>query len=199
MAAPEIKVEGEMTVLSFKDVHPTIINSIRRFILDEVPTFAIEDVEVVSNESPLYNETIAHRLGLIPLKTDLTSYNFKEKCSCGALGCALCEVKMTLSQDKEGYVYSSSIKSDDPQVIPADKNIPITKLFPNKKIELNMKAILGTGRTHAKWAPAHTYLREKKDSIELVIEPFGQLESKEVYNKAIELILERIEELEKQL
>jgi len=62
-----------------------------------------------------------------------------------------------------------------------------------------MKAVLGTGRTHAKWAPAHAYLREKKDTLELVIEPFGQLEAKEVYNKAIELIIERIEELENKL
>ncbi len=199
MAAPELKFEGEMAVISFKDTHNTIVNSVRRFILDEVPTFAIEDVEVVSNESPLYNETVAHRLGLIPLKTDLKSYNFKENCSCGSLGCALCEVKLTLVQNKEGYVYSGSIKSDDPQIVPFDKNIPITKLFPNKKIELNMKAVLGTGRTHAKWAPAHAYLREKKDTLELVIEPFGQLEAKEVYNKAIELIIERIEELENKL
>lgn len=199
MAAPEFKFEGEMAVLSFKDTHNTIVNAFRRFILDDVPTFAIEDVEVVSNESPLYNETVAHRLGLIPLKTDLKSYNFKEKCSCGAMGCALCEVKLTLAQNKEGYVYSGSIKSDDPQIVPADKNIPITKLFPNKKIELNMKAVLGTGRTHAKWAPAHAYMREKKDVVELVIEPFGQLDAKEIYNSAIDLIIERIVELESQL
>jgi len=199
MAAPEFKFEGEMAILSFKDTHNTIVNSFRRFILDEVPTFAIEDVEVISNESPLYNETVAHRLGLLPLKTDLKSYNFKEKCTCGGLGCALCEVKLTLSQNKEGYVYSGSIKSDDPQIVPADKNIPITKLFPNKKLELNMKAVLGTGRVHAKWAPAHAYMREKKDTVELVIEPFGQLDAKEIYNSAIDLIIEKIVELEGKL
>ena len=193
------KSENGQFVVEFKNTHNTIVNSIRRIILDEVPTFAIEDVEVVKNESPLYDETIAHRLGLIPLKTDLKSYNLKSKCPCNGVGCALCEVKMSLSSENEGYVYSSEIKSDDPQIVPVYDNIPITKLFEGKKIELNLKAVLGTGREHAKWAPAHTYLRENKDNVELIIESFGQLSEKEIYNKAIEILIEKIEDLEKKL
>ncbi len=194
------KQNGDEFVVSFNDTHNTIVNAIRRIILDEVPTFAIEDVEVVKNESPLYDETIAHRLGLIPLKTDLKSYNFKEECKCGGVGCALCEVKLTLAQDEEGYVYSGSIRSDDPQIVPVDEKIPVTKLFPKKSIELNLKAILGRGREHAKWAPAHTFLKEgEKQNIDLVIESFGQLESKEIYNSAVDILIKKIEELESKL
>lgn len=188
-----LKVEGNYTIVEFKDTHNSIVNAIRRTILDDVPTFAIEDVEIVRNESPLYDETIAHRLGLIPLKTDLSSYEFRKE---GELGSALNEVKMTLSQDEQGYVYSGSIKSDDPAIVPVDTQIPVTKLFESKSIELNAKAILGTGREHAKWAPAHAYLRENKNSLELVIEPFGQLELKELYNKAIDILITKVEDLE---
>ncbi|MCA9459563.1 MAG: DNA-directed RNA polymerase subunit D [Nanoarchaeota archaeon] len=195
----DIKQEGDLSIIDFKGTHNSIVNSIRRIILDEVPTFAIEDVEVVLNGSPLYDETIAHRLGLVPLKTDLKSYNFKDKCTCGGIGCALCEVKLALKKDGEGYVYSGSIKSDDPQIVPAEDKIPITKLFGENGIELNLKAILGKGREHAKWAPAHTYLRDNDKGVELVIESFGQLSSKDIYNKAIDILIEKIENLEGEL
>lgn len=183
----------------FKDESSLIVNSIRRIIIDEVPTFAIEDVEVVINGSPLYDETIAQRLGLIPIKTDLTSYNMKKDCKCGGIGCAMCEVKMSISQNEAGYVLSGAIKSDDPQIVPTDLEIPITKIFGNAKFELNLKAILGNGLEHAKWSPAHSYLKESKDGIELIVEPHGQLTSKETYNKAIDILIEKITDLEGQL
>ncbi len=195
-----LKLTGDnIGVFKFEGESNLVVNSIRRIILDEVPTFAIEDVEFISNDSPLYDETIAHRLGLIPIKTDLTSYVFREGCSCGGIGCAMCEVKMTLSQDEEGYVYSGSIKSDDPKIIPVDNKIPITKLFGDSKFEVNLKAILGTGREHAKWAPAHTYLRDNENSIELIVESFGQLSPKEIYNKSIDILIEKIDELKSKL
>jgi DNA-directed RNA polymerase subunit D len=195
----DFKDNGNKATVVFKDTNNTIVNSIRRIILDEVPTFAIEDVEVVVNGSPLYDETIAQRLGLVPLKTDLNSYNFKETCSCGGVGCAMCEVKMVLVQTEDGYVYSGAIKSDDPQIVPIDLEIPITKLFNGAKIELNLKAVLGKGKEHAKWAPAHTYLKDSDKGVELVIEPFGQLAAKDIYNKAIDVLIEKINELESQL
>ena len=76
----------------------------------------------------------------------MKSYEFKSKCSCGGIGCAMCEVKMTLKQEEPGYVYSGSIKSDDPQILPVDKKIPVTKLFDKNKLNCNIKAILGKGR-----------------------------------------------------
>lgn len=196
----EFKEEGNKGIISFeKGTHNTIVNTIRRVIIDEVPTFAIEDVEVVANDSPLFDETVAHRLGLVPLVTDLESYNFKENCSCGGVGCALCEVTLTLSQDEEGYIYSGSIKSNDPQIVPTEGKTPITKLKEGKKAEFNMKAVLGRGMVHAKWAPAHSYLKEEEDSLNLVIEPFGQLDSKQIYNKAIDILESKISELEENL
>lgn len=194
-----MKTKTDMSVFTFKDTHNTVVNAIRRVILDEVPTLAIEDVEISVNDSPLYDETIAHRLGLIPLKTDYKAYGFKESCKCGGIGCALCEVKMSIQASKAGEVLSGSIKSDDPKVVPADKEIPVTKLIDGKKLELTAKAIMGRGREHAKWAPAHTYLLENGKSVDLVIESFGQLSDKEIYNKAIEILCDKIDELGGQL
>lgn len=195
----EFKESGDKAIFKFKDTHNTIVNSIRKIVLDEVPTMAIEEVEVVSNESPLYDETVAQRLGLIPLSTDLKSYNFRSACKCGGVGCAMCEVKLALKQDEAGYVYSASIRSDDPHVVPVDMEIPITKLFGNKKIELHLKAILGTGREHAKWSPAHAYLKEDGKELQLILEPFGQLAAKDIYNKALDILADKTDKLKEQL
>ena len=55
-------------------------NTVRRLILEEVPTLAVEDVEIKDNNSALFDEMLALRLGLCPIKTDLKSYNQKESC-----------------------------------------------------------------------------------------------------------------------
>ena len=82
-----LKDENKLSLI-IKDTTPAFVNALRRIILDEVPTMAIEDVEFRKNNSILYDEMIAHRLGLLPLKTDLKSYTVPEHCKCEGKGCA---------------------------------------------------------------------------------------------------------------
>ena len=58
-----------------------------------------------------------------------------------------------------------------------------------------MTAILGKGRVHSEWSPAHSYLKEENNKISLIIEPFGQLDGKTVYNKSIDILIEKIDKL----
>ena len=171
-----------------EDFSPEQINSLRRIIMEEVPTMAIEEVYVYENNSVLYDEQIALRLGLIPLKTDL-SYNFKEECSCGGSGCSLCEVKFTLETKgtKEGsYIYSKELKSSDPNIVPVYDNIPIIYLTDKQKIRLEAVAILGKGKEHVKWQPAHVYFFEypKIEKIENNLE----LKEEEIIKKGLEYL-----------
>ncbi|MHA1861394.1 MAG: DNA-directed RNA polymerase subunit D, partial [Candidatus Ranarchaeia archaeon] len=62
-----------------KDVDVAFANALRRTILTEVPALAIDEVVIVENSSALYDEILAHRLGLIPLKTDLDTLGPKDK------------------------------------------------------------------------------------------------------------------------
>jgi DNA-directed RNA polymerase subunit D len=128
-------------------------------IMSEVPTMAIDEVIIIENTTPLYDEIIAHRLGLIPLKTDLESYVRPELCSCGGQGCTSCEVSITLekngTQDIE-LVVSGDLLSQDPEVIPVFPNIPILKMSKDQRIFLEAIARLGRGLDHAKWQPVST-------------------------------------------
>ncbi len=134
-------------------------NTIRRLIIDEVPIMAIDEVEFRDNSSILYDEMIAHRLGLIPLETDLKSYKLIEKPEDReSLKCA---VKLVLKEKGPCTVYSASLKSKDPSIVPVEKGFPIVKLLKGQSLELEATAILGRGKNHAKWNPGHVYHRYK--------------------------------------
>lgn len=191
----KVKETEDELILEFTKTHPTIVNSIRRVILNDVPVFAVEEVVFNKNDSGLYDEVIAHRLGLVPLKTDFNNYNLRDECKCGGVGCALCEVNFSLQKQEPGFVYSGDMKSDDPAITPVYENIPITKLIEEQNLEFTAKATLGKGRVHAKWTPAHSYISENNEKILLHVEGFGQLDNKIIYNKAIEILQTNLDRL----
>ncbi len=132
-------------------VSASFANALRRSMLAEVPVLAIDEVNVYDNTSILFDEQLALRLGLIPLKADTSLYNMPEECSCGGEGCASCQVTLTLSAEGPKMVYSGDLVSTDPGVRPADTTIPIVELMENHKIVVEAIARLGIGRKHAKW------------------------------------------------
>ena len=146
------KTELENTYL-IKDISPAYANALRRFSMDFVPTLAIEDVEIKMNSSALYDEVLAHRIGLIPLTTDLKSYVLPE----GEEITAMNSVVLTLSKEGPSTVLSSDFKTKDPKVKPAFDEIQVVKLIEDQSIELTATAVMGQGRVHAKWSPCNTY------------------------------------------
>ncbi len=155
----------EVSVLSREDskvrillekAKPSEANAIRRAILGEVPTLAVEDVIIYENSSPLFDEILAHRIGLMPIKVDaedIERFNFRDDCSCGGEGCASCTLKLSLEAEGPGTVYSHDFKSEDPEIKPVE-GIPIVKLGKNQKVVLEAEVVLGRGKDHAKWQPA---------------------------------------------
>ena len=82
MNAKILKEEDEIMQLSISKSDFETANSIRRACMNLVLTMAIEDVEILENNSALYDEVLAHRLGLIPLTTDLKTYTKSDECKC---------------------------------------------------------------------------------------------------------------------
>ncbi|MBI5332079.1 MAG: DNA-directed RNA polymerase subunit D [Candidatus Aenigmarchaeota archaeon] len=138
-------------VVEIDDINPAFANSLRRVLLNEIPVLAIEDVDVIENTSGFYDEGLAHRLGLIPLK--FSKLNLKDECKCNGKGCSNCQVSISL--DKKGPCVikaSDLIFSSDAK--PIDPDIPIAELLDEQKVKLEATAMLGVGRDHAKWQPA---------------------------------------------
>jgi DNA-directed RNA polymerase II subunit RPB3 len=74
----------------------SVANSLRRIMIAEVPTMAIDIVEVKENTSALHDEFIAHRLGLIPLDSrEVDSFEMTGSCTCPSM-CPKCSVTYKL-------------------------------------------------------------------------------------------------------
>jgi DNA-directed RNA polymerase subunit D len=116
---------------------------------------AIDEVVIIENSSVFHDEILAHRLGLIPLITDLDSYNLPEDCPCNSeFGCNLCRTSLSLDIETSfniKTVYSGDLKPEDPDIVPISSKIPIVKLAPGQRIKLEAYARLGKGKKHAKW------------------------------------------------
>ncbi|MHA1129318.1 MAG: DNA-directed RNA polymerase subunit D [Candidatus Helarchaeota archaeon] len=142
-----------------EDIDAVFTNSLRRIIIAEVPSLAIDDVWIVENDSPLYDEIIAHRLGLVPLKTDLETYVLPSQCKCEGEGCPQCQVSFTITKEATEdtlTVYSGDLQSEDPAISAAATKIPIVELIRGQKLVLEAYAKLGIGEDHAKWQPVAT-------------------------------------------
>lgn len=136
-----------------KDATPAFANALRRSISD-VNIMAVDFVEIKKNTSTMYNETLSHRLGLVPLAFKPGSFVETEKCKCNGAGCEKCQVKLVLKAAGPATVYASNIASTDETVKPAEKDILITKLALEQEIDIEAVARLGNSRRHARWQAA---------------------------------------------
>ena len=94
---------------------PAFANAFRRAMIGEVPTLAIEDVRIYDNTSALFDEMLAHRLGLIPIKTDLTTYVHTGCLRVRRGGMPGLTSTYTLSVEGPKTVMSSDLIPQDPQ------------------------------------------------------------------------------------
>lgn len=132
----EILEKKDNKIILVQEIDESLANAVRRYV-NEIPMIAIDEVEIFKNDSASYDETIAHRLGLIPLVMD-KSINEKT------------EVDLKLVSSKKGVVYSGEIKG---KVKPVYDKIPITHLDEGQELEVVGKARVGRGSEHSKFSP----------------------------------------------
>ncbi len=142
-----------------EDSSVAFANALRRTMKNEVPVMAVENVIFEENSSALFDEVVAHRLGLIPLTFDKDLYNTKEDCKCGGKGCSRCEVVLVLEKQGPCIVKAGDIKSSADDVKTTDPNIPIVDLLENQRLKLEAVAQLGVGIDHIKWQAANVGYR----------------------------------------
>jgi DNA-directed RNA polymerase subunit D len=202
VASPSIEVvekSDERIVVKFNNVPRQYVNSLRRLAISEVPTLAIDDVVILENSSVMHDEAVAHRLGLIPLRTDPGRFVMPYECDCkSTLGCSKCRVLLVLdseANEKTLVVTSGELVSEDELVKPVSRDIPIIVLAPNQKLKFEAYARLGIGKDHAKWQPTSAALvkdGKDEDEIILVIESNGALTAEEILTVSAERLASKV-------
>ena len=214
------KYDKENQKISFTtDMGISLANSIRRSVL-EIPIMAIDEVEITKNDSALYDEILAHRIGLVPIETKGNK-----------------EIKFSLKEKGPKTVYSSEMKPHTG----VDLKIPLVILNKDQEIEIVCDARLGKGLDHLKYSPGLAYYKhnieddvldyirideegnvsfdeedlknkelteehmkkindfKKAEEIEFFIESWGQIEAKEIFLKSIEALESNLQEFNKAL
>lgn len=170
----------------FKNIDISIINSLRRIMISNIPTIAIDVIKVKENNGILPDEILAHRLGLIPIKR-------KNKYTTTG--------RLTLNVENEDdeviTIYSGSLICDNDDIEIIDKEIIITKLDKGHKIDLIAEIVEGTGYLHAKWNPTCglAYKIDENGDVTMNIETLGTMTPKEVLVDAIDILTEKFKEL----
>lgn len=174
-----IELKPKKAVLKIEDTEPYFVNSLRRIMLAELPKLAVNDVIIYDNTSALFDEIISHRLGLIPVPTDLSLITFRDACSCKGKGCPSCTVRYTLSKEGDGIVYSGDLQPEEKSWAITEDKIPIVELHNDQRLILEVEAVLGRGRDHAKWqavqAPGYLLMptieidKKKMDEVKALI------------------------------
>lgn len=201
-----VEESGNNMVIKLKGIPVQYANALRRICLSGIPTFAVDDVVIIENSSVLPDEGVAHRLAMMPLKTDLERFIEPTACDCHSeLGCSRCRVLLMLdsgSADTTRTITSGEISSEDEVVKPVSPNIPIVALAPSQKLKVEAYARLGRGSDHAKWNSATVSAltsTNNPDEHILTIETVGSLTPKEVLKAAIEELEKRLGEFQKNL
>jgi len=190
--------EKEGNILSFdvSGIDVKTVNAFRRTVISQVPTMAIEQVTFLNNSSILNDENLAHRLGMVPLSTDLKTYVYMSECKCEGKGCGRCVCNLTMDVTGPRTLYSGDLVSKDEGVKPVFDKIPLVKLGPEQQVKIEAEARLGTGREHIKWqGGTAAYEIVDKDTFHVMVESYGPLPVEELAKKAFEVVEAKIRQV----
>lgn len=217
MATPRItirRLEDNYCEFVLEESTPVVANALRRTLLADVPVLAIDEVVVVENSSVIFDEVLAHRLALVPLKVDEETYDVLLECyEEGKRDDCVAAFTLEVEAEKPVTVYSGHLKFGGftsefaslaaADVKPVSDLIPIVKLASRQKVVLEAYAKMGTGREHAKWQavsvaaykyyPVIRILGECKNDCKSCVEacPKGILS---VENGKLKVTVEKLEE-----
>lgn len=180
------KVDETEDVLKLKlsDTDEAVANALRRAMMAKVPTLAVKHLEISRNDSGLFDEVIANRVGQIPFTIP---QNVDEES----------EVHIALNQDGPGKALASDIQADNDEAKSVNPDTEIVTLKEEQGLEFEGVAVLNTGSEHAKHQGG-TVGYEKKEEGEYVfrIESTSGYTNEELFNKAVEITQSEIKEFE---
>ena len=190
MKVEHIKKSSDGKTMSFtlKDASTAFANAIRRISMGQVPVLAIDTIIMYENNSAFFDEYIANRIGLIPLKTP-EGYTDSD------------EVMFKLSAEGPNVVYSKELTTSERGVSCVSKKIPIIELVEGQVLRLEGRARIGNGREHAKFQAclASYGYDEKSKAFNFTVESFGQMTAADVMLRTSEILQSKCDAFSKQI
>ena len=114
----------------------------------------MQDDKEYESVTSLFDEVIAHRLGLVPVPTT-DQFKFQKECSCGGTGCPGCTIMYSLNKFGPCTVLSGDLTPlGDASLKVKDEHIPIVELTDTQAVLIYATAVMGTARQHVKWQAA---------------------------------------------
>jgi len=180
------KIHEKKIEFTVSGISTGLANSIRRYCMVRVPILAIDNVIFYENSSPVFDDYLAHRLGLMPV---ITPSKLPKKT----------EVTFTLNETGPKIVYSGNLKSTDKEIKIAKDNIPIISLSQGQNIKLEGTTRLGMGTEHAKFqAGVVSYGIEGKD-FNFIAETFYQMPPSQIVLRGCNELKSELSDLKKEL
>lgn len=208
------KINGETSVFYLYNSTEEIANTLKTVIMDQVPTMAIDVVNVTENQSLLPDELIVQRLGLIPLEShQVDQYLFPDQCACSGQ-CSKCSALIHLTVDSSKVNNVKDLRritsldltvSETHQVRPVkhlvlgeEKGVVIIPLKRDQNLRFECYATKGRGCDHTKWSPVCkvVYWTDQKDTspaprIYFSVETTGGLTIPELLTSACQIMTEK--------
>ncbi len=176
----KITKESNQRIEFTMDCTTGFANALRRTVLSQLPTWAIDEVTFYENTSPMFNEYVANRIGLIPLTWEDSKAH---------------EIDFSLSAEGPCVVRAGDLKSQDSKIKVYNENIPLMKLPAGRKLRLEAKAVKGIGRTHAKFKNALCSYDLDGKNYHFFIESYNNVKAKAILEMALESLKEKYKEL----
>ena len=153
------KINKNSITVEISGTDLSTVNRLRKTIISDVKTIAIDTVEIEENSTLILDEVLSHRLGLIPIEIlDESILNCTCDCSGENIECPTCQITFTLNMtctNGSGHLTTEHLKTSDKRIkIYNDiSNMMIVPIRSGQTLRLTAKTQKGSGRIHAKWSP----------------------------------------------
>ncbi|BFZ07020.1 hypothetical protein BsWGS_10059 [Bradybaena similaris] len=193
-----VSLSGYLMEFDMVGIDAAIANAIRRILIAEVPTMAIDSVHIFNNTSVVQDEVLAHRLGLLPIKADPRLFEYKQKDSTEPTSEDTIQFRLKMkctrnnittdatdpavlyknckvhSRDLEWIPLPGQEHLKSKGIRPVEDDILITLLRPGHELDIDMFCVKGIGKDHAKFSPVATASFRLLPEISLLQEFHGE-------------------------
>jgi DNA-directed RNA polymerase alpha subunit len=182
-----VEETDDVLKVKLEDANPAVANTLRRAMIVKVPTLAVKEIYVNQNESGLFDEVLANRIGQVPW---IIPQNVDEED----------EVHVALKQEGPGNVHASDLKADNDEAEPVNPDTLLVELKDGQELTLEGVATLQTADTHAKHQGGTVgYEKIGEGEFEFRIESTSGYGNRDLLEEAIEQVLEDLESFEEEL